>query len=82
VYENKGDNDKMACEKTGFHTKVHPFHDNRQQSSGFFGRKYPDFKLNRAPTHGKAQCRLSSSALQNTAALQDVLEKKGDSCLE
>jgi hypothetical protein len=38
VYEKKDDDDKMSGEKTGFCTKVHPFHNNRQQSRRLFAR--------------------------------------------
>jgi hypothetical protein len=39
MHENTGNNDKMSGGKTGFYTKMHPFHDNRQQSVGLIGRK-------------------------------------------
>jgi hypothetical protein len=47
VYENKGDDDKMSGEKTGFYRKMHLFHDNRQQSVGLIGRKCADYTINR-----------------------------------
>ena len=47
VYENTGDDDKMAGAKTGFYMKMHPFHHIRQQSVGLLGRKCTDYAKNR-----------------------------------
>jgi hypothetical protein len=47
VYENTGNYDKMSGEKTGFYTKMHPFHDNRQQSVGIVDRGCTGYAINR-----------------------------------
>jgi hypothetical protein len=38
VHENTYYIDNMSSEKHGFYMKMHQLHDNRQQSSGLFGR--------------------------------------------
>jgi hypothetical protein len=39
VYENTQNDDKMSGDKTGIYTKIRPFHDNRQQSTGLIDRR-------------------------------------------
>jgi hypothetical protein len=39
VYENTGNDDKMASYKTGFCTKMHPLREDQQESVGLIGRK-------------------------------------------
>ena len=39
MYENKGDDDKMSGERTGFYTKMHPLREDRRQSVGLLCRK-------------------------------------------
>jgi hypothetical protein len=45
MYENKGDNDKMSGEKTGFYTKMYRLREDRQQSVGLIGRNCPSHAI-------------------------------------
>ena len=61
VHENTGHDDKMSSEKPGFYTKMHPFHDNRQQSAGSIGRKCAGYAIVRGEVGHKIDSSVSSA---------------------